>query len=106
MALSTTQLTLRHLRAAGWPAVAIVEHWNGHVRIRQDLFGIIDVLAVGPAGTLAVQTTTRNEVPKRVRKIADAPHVGAMREAGWSIVVHGWEKQRGRWVLAREVDCS
>lgn len=103
----TTQLTMRHLRALGWPIVEKTEHWDG--RRTHDLFGIIDVLAVGPRGTLAVQTTTRTNVAARVRKIADSPTIGAIREAGWTVLVHGWEQPKGpgtRWVLGRVVDVS
>lgn len=106
---STTELTLRHLRRAGWPAVAVVEHYNAHTNRKHDLFGIIDVLAVGPEGTLAVQTTTRGEVSKRVAKIADSPTIAAIREAGWTVLVHGWEQPKGpgtRWVLGRVVNVS
>lgn len=106
MTLSPTKLTLRHLRDQGWPLVEVVEHWNPHARIRQDLFGFIDVLAVGPNGVLAVQTTSVGEVSRRVNKIADHPNTPAVREAGISIHVHGWQKKKGRWVLAREVDVS
>jgi carbonic anhydrase len=102
---SPTQLTLRHLRADGWDA-EIVEVWNPHSRTRKDLFGFIDVLAIKPGETLAVQTTSAANVAARVRKIADHPNIGAVREAGWRIVVHGWAKPKARWVLAREVDVS
>lgn len=103
----TTQLTMRQLRAEGWPVVEKVEHWDG--RRTHDLLGIIDVLAVGPRGTLAVQTTTRDNVSARVRKIADSPTIAAIREAGWTVLVHGWEQPKGpgtRWVLGRVVDVS
>lgn len=106
MTASPTKLTLEHLRSAGWPLVAVVEKWNPHAKIRQDLFGFIDVIAVGPQGTIAIQTTTADHVAERITKIAEHPNVGAVREAGWAIHVHGWEKKKGRWVLQREVDVS
>lgn len=107
MSKSPTQLTLERLRADGWPLVEVTEKWNPHARIRQDLFGFVDVLAVGLNGeTLAVQATSATNVSTRVRKIAEHPNVGAVREAGWRIVVWGWAKKSGRWTLAREVDCS
>lgn len=106
MTMSPTKLTLRHLRDEGWPLVEVVERWNPHARIRQDLFGFIDVIAVRPNETIAVQTTSLANVSSRVTKIADHPNIGAVREAGWRIVVHGWAKKSGRWVLAREVDVS
>lgn len=106
MSTSPTQLSLRHLKAAGWPLVEVVEHWNPFAHIRQDLFGFVDLMAVGPDGTLAVQTTSVSNVSSRIKKIADHVNVGAVREAGWQIRVHGWEKKSGRWVLSRDVDVS
>lgn len=105
MTASPTQLTLRHLRNDGWTA-EVVEHWNPHARVRNDLFGFVDVLALKGDTTLAVQTTSAKNVSARIHKIAESPLVAAVREAGWAIFVHGWEKRKGRWVLAREVDVS
>ena len=45
MATSPTQLSLKKLREEGY-TVAVVEHWNSFARIRQDLFGFIDLLAL------------------------------------------------------------
>jgi hypothetical protein len=103
--LSPTQLTLKHLRDQGYVA-EVVEHWNPHARIRQDLFGFVDVLAVGKGETLAVQTTSAPNVSARMHKIADSPYIGAARDAGWTIRVHGWSKVKGRWVLKRDEDLS
>ena len=103
--MTPTQLTLRHLRNDGWTA-EVVEKWNPHAQVRNDLFGFVDVLAVRGPETLAVQTTSAANVSARVRKIADSPTIGAVREAGWRILVHGWAKKSNRWVLAREVDVS
>ena len=64
------------------------------------------MLALRGTETLAVQTTSASNVPARVRKIADSPLVGAVRDAGWGIVVHGWKKVGNRWTLTREVDVS
>ena len=104
MSLSPTQLTLRKLRAEGYTA-EVVERWNPFAKCRQDLFKIVDVLAVGNGETVAVQCTTYPNISARVRKIADAQAVPDMRDAGWRIIVQGWHKKKGRWVC-REVDCS
>ena len=45
--MTPTQRTLAECRRRGWTA-AVVEKWNPHARIRQDLFGCIDILAVTP----------------------------------------------------------
>lgn len=106
MSLSPTQLSLRAMREQGY-SVDVVEHWvsqppPGH---RRDLFGIVDVLAVGKGETVAIQCTADGSVSSRIRKIADCEALPNLREAGWKIVVHGWKKQGGRWVV-REVDVS
>lgn len=103
--MSPTQRSLKHLRDEGWTA-QVVEKWVPQARRRVDLFGFIDVLAVRGSETLAVQTTSGSNVSARVAKIADHENVGAVREAGWGIHVHGWRKNsKGRWVL-RVVDIS
>jgi hypothetical protein len=105
--MTPTQLTLRELRKE-WPLVAVVEFWTPfpkpHGR-RVDLFGIIDVIAVGPKGTLAVQCTSASNMSSRVTKIGESEHIGAIREAGWAIEVHGWRKPKNRWIQ-RVVDVS
>lgn len=103
--LSPTALTLRKLRDDGW-TVEVVEKWNPHARIRQDLYGFVDVLAVGPDGTLAIQATSASNVAARVRKIADHANIAAVREAGWQVRVWGWAKKSGVWTLTRDVDVS
>jgi hypothetical protein len=106
VSLSPTQLSLRAFRELGYVA-EVVEHWvsqppPGH---RKDLFGFVDVLAVGDGHTVAVQCTSDTNVASRIRKIADMDALPKLREAGWVLVVHGWKKQGGRWVV-REVDVS
>ena len=101
---SPTQRTLKHLREAGYLLVQVVERWNPHARIRQDLFGIIDVVAVG-ADIVGVQATSASNVSKRVTKITESAALPILRKAGIRIVVHGWAKRKGRWTL-REVDLS
>jgi len=105
VATSPTQLTLRKWRKAGYNA-AVVERWNPHARIRQDLFGFVDVLCVGNGETVAIQTTSYKNVASRVRKVEDMPEtVESLRDAGWRIIVEGWHKPGHRW-LCREVDVS
>lgn len=105
--MSPTQRTLKHLRAAGFPLVEVTEHWNSFARIRKDLFGFVDVLAVDANGAVtAVQTTSGDNVSHRVAKITDSPALAILRLAGWRVVVHGWRKgSNGRYSL-REVDLS
>jgi hypothetical protein len=94
---SPTQLSLAKLREEGY-TVAVVEHWNAFARIRQDLFGFIDLLALKGKEVLAVQTTTAGNMSARVKKIGDHENVGPVREAGWTIHVHGWHQDdKKKW---------
>lgn len=105
MASSPTQRSLAYLKAEGY-TVAVVEYWNSFTRRRHDLFGMFDLLALRSGETLAVQTTSGSNVSARVRKISDSGLVGAVRDAGWQIHVHGWRKgANGRYGL-RVVDLS
>ena len=104
MPVSPTQRTLAHLRKAGYPLVQVVERWNPYARVRQDLFGIIDVLAVGPAGILGVQCTSAKNLADRRAKLRASGALPVLKAAGVSVRVHGWRKSRpsGRWVLRDE----
>ena len=95
---SPTKRSLDLLRKDGWPLVAVVEHWNPHAFVRQDLFGIIDVLAVRGNETLAVQVTSASNVSARIKKMSESDALPVLREAGWTVLVHGWKKNKqGRW---------
>lgn len=101
---SPTQRTLALLRREGWRC-AIVEKWNPHARIRQDLFGFIDILCIRGEETLAVQACNYSDVSKRIKKIEDADALADVRAAGWGIEVHGWHKVKNRY-QCRRVDIS
>lgn len=110
--ISPTQRSLAHMREQGFDLVQVVEHWNPHAFIRQDLFGIIDILGIKGEETVAVQTTSGSAVSARIRKMQESEALPFLRKAGWRILVHGWRKikvTRGgiatKWEL-REVDIS
>ena len=104
MAETPTTRTLKQLRFEGFTC-AIVEKWNPHAKIRQDLFGFIDILALRGETTLAVQCTSYSNMSARIKKIADDEHVRAVRDANWQIQVWGWHKVKNRWQV-RIVDIS
>lgn len=103
--MSPTERTLKALRADGWLA-AVVEKWNPHSKTRLDLFGFVDILAIRGEETLAVQATSRSNISSRVQKITDHPNVGAVRDAGWKIMVYGWGKMANGRYECRKVDVS
>jgi hypothetical protein len=106
MATSPTQLTLKHMRAQGYTC-AIVEYWGAFDHKRHDLFGFIDVLCLRGDETVAIQTTSYANVGARVKKATNHENIPAVRKAGWTILVHGWRKNKSnRWELAKCVDLS
>lgn len=101
---SPTQRSLKLLRDRGYRA-DVVEKWIPGANIRKDLFGFIDVIAIKDGETLAVQSTSDNNVAARITKIEDSDALADVRDAGWNIHVHGWRKVKNRW-QCREVDVS
>lgn len=102
MAKSPTENSLSRLRKEGYHA-AVVEKWNPHAKIRQDLFGFIDVVGLNPehVGMLAVQTTSKNNIRARINKILDEKEKIAIDwlKAQNTIEVHGWDKHNNRYRL-------
>jgi hypothetical protein len=93
------------LRERGYPLVQVVERWNGFARKRVDLFGIIDVIAVGDE-IIAVQTTSGSNMAARIKKITEHESLSILRKANIRVLVHGWTRRsNGRYEL-REVDLS
>ncbi len=89
--MTPTQRSLQKLRGEGW-YVAVVEHWNQFAKVRKDLFGFIDLLAIRGQQTLAVQTTTGSNVAERVAKIKATQAFSFWDSPTRQTVVHGWRK--------------
>ncbi len=104
-----TSRSLKKLREEGW-TVAVVERWNPYAKIRQDLFGFADLIAMKPGERpLLIQTTSGDHVAARLAKIAANEHSATALSAGFRIVAHGWRKlkvKRGgkavRWECREE----
>lgn len=99
---SPTQRTLAHLRKQGYTA-DVVERWIPRANVRKDLFGVIDVIAIGNGETLGVQCTSYPNVSSRVKKIEACDALPELRRSGWRLLVHGWRKPKTRWEV-REVE--
>jgi hypothetical protein len=102
---SPTSRSLELLRDEGW-LVAVVERWIPGANIRQDLFGLFDLIAIRGDQTMAVQVTSASNVSSRIRKITESDKLAAVRKAGWWIECHGWAKRKGRWACVRREDLS
>lgn len=86
---SPTQRSLAHLKASGYCA-QVVERFNPYAKVRVDLFGFIDIVAIRDGEILGVQTTSRGNMSARVQKILLIPEAKIWLKAGGLIVVHGW----------------
>lgn len=101
--MSPTQRSLAWLRER--PGTAqVVEKWNPHAMVRQDLFGVIDILSISPGMILGVQACAGASVSARVKKALAEPRLREWLDAGGLFVVHGWRKvgprgKRKAWSL-------
>jgi hypothetical protein len=102
-----TTLTARskwQLEGDGY-TVAIVEHYNAFTKRKHDLFGCIDILAIGNGETIAVQVTSKSNMSSRRHKIQDSDAYPEMVRAGWRVQIHGWYKEGNRWQCKVEELC-
>ena len=98
MKASTIQLTLAECRRRGWYCEK-TETWNSFAKVRKDLLGFADVLALPPDHSpLLIQTTTRDNAAARRTKIGGLETARLWLEGGGEIEVWTWAKRK------REVD--
>ena len=98
---SPLQRSKKLLESEGY-TVAIVERWNPWAKVRQDLFGIIDLLAIKPGRTLGVQVTTLSHKQPHIDKIKTSPYFPTLQQAGWTIVLHSWRELKDGWKVDLE----
>jgi hypothetical protein len=104
--LKAGQRSLRHLRDLGYTAEVCEKYaaraaGKGQAAIfaggfRKDLFGFADILAYNGVETIAVQTTSRQQVTAHVRAYRKDAEVSQrirdwIRHPGRRLVLHGWE---------------
>ena len=103
MAISPTQRSLKYLREHGY-TVTITERCNSYARVRQYLFGFVDLIAIKKGQTLEVQTTSAANYSARRKKVQDHENLSIVLSAGWKVAIHGWRKNvKGTWVLREEI---
>lgn len=100
-----TQRSCQTLKKDGY-IYQIVERWNSYAKIRVDLFGVIDIVAVKAdiTGVLGVQSTSTDHIMDRIRKALAEPRIRVWLEAQNRFQVWGWAKrgERGKrklWTL-------
>lgn len=104
---SATQATRKHLKSLGITS-QITERWNAFAKVRQDLFGFIDLVALDTSvGIIGIQTTTMDNMAARRTKIEELETLSPWLLSGGIVEVWGWGKRGGRgkrklWTLRRE----
>lgn len=99
-----SQRSIDKLRREGY-RVANAEKYNAYTKKSQDLFGIIDLVAIGNGETIGVQATTANNQATRAKKMLESEALEELIECGWRIVVHGWRKNtKGTRWICNEID--
>lgn len=69
---------------------AITEHWNPHAGIRQDLYGIGDILCyrAGTVGSIMIQATSSQNHMARIYKVLASEHI-----EGWLLSSNRFQVQ-------------
>lgn len=106
--MSPVQRTLKVLRSLGY-VCAVCERWNPYGKVRQDLFGFIDIVCLQPdvLGVLAVQVTTHSNLANHRYKLASNKSIRMWLDAGNRVEIISWGKQgpkgkRKIWKMKRE----
>lgn len=97
MPTSPTQRSLALLRKEGYK-VAVAEKFNSFIKIRQDLFGWIDLVAMHPETKtlVAIQTTSGSNLAARITKAKALDTLKLWLECGSKAEFHGWKKAGAR----------
>jgi len=91
MKKSPTQRTLEKMKKEGY-LCAIVEKFNSFIKVRQDLFGFIDILAIREKEICGIQATSKSNLSGRINKICTHKNFEAVRKSGIKIIIHGWDE--------------
>lgn len=93
---SPTSRTLERLRELGFTA-QVVERWNQYARIRQDLFGFCDIVAMREGvGTVLIQACAGASHAARRSKVLAEPRAEIAAKCGNRIEVWSWAKKGAR----------
>ena len=92
-----TEFTMKLYRDAGC-VVDKAEYWNSFARIRKDLFGCIDLVALSPNDNIvAIQSTSASCRSAHKKKILAEPRIKRWLECGGKFHLVSWRKVKNRW---------
>ncbi len=110
MSQSPTSRSMEFARGIGLH-VQVVERWLPFARVRQDLFGFIDLVAMQEGEPLlAIQATSTSNLAARVKKALASPLLRVWLSTGcrfecWGWALKGAKGKAKRWTLTRRVLC-
>jgi len=101
---SPTARSLQYAKRHGWPA-QVVERWNPYAKVRHDLFGCIDLVAL-TGSILGIQACAGSSHSARLKKAMAEPRLLTWLQCAAHFEVWSWAKRgaRGkakRWTLRR-----
>ena len=108
--MTPTARTTERLEALGW-TVGLVERWIARAKVRVDLFGGIDLIAIRGQETLGVQATTNDNATARLKKIVEIQQLRLWVEGGRRLEIWGWRKlatrdAEGKWWQPRIIEVT
>ena len=76
----------------------MVESYNSFTKRKKDMFGILDMVAIGNEETLGIQMTSKSNMSSRIKKIQESDYFVEILRSKWRIIVIGWfKKPNGRY---------
>ena len=76
----------------------MVESYNSFTKRKKDMFGILDMVAIGNEETLGIQMTSKSNMSSRIKKIQESDFFVELLRSKWRIIVIGWfKKPNGRY---------
>lgn len=88
------------MREVGWQC-EVVERWNPFARIRQDLFGCIDIVAAR-FEIAGIQATSESNHAARRKKVLANDKARCWCAAGGKLAICSWRKKGRFWVYRME----
>jgi len=99
--VSPTKRTLDECKRRGYIA-QVVERFNMFAKVRVDLFGVIDLVAITPDGILGIQACAGSSHATRRTKMLAEPRMTEWCKHA-KLAIWSWRKAaNGRWTLREE----
>lgn len=103
--MSPTARAKSYCKKRGWPC-GVVEKWNSFAKIRQDLFGIIDVVVLAGDQMIGVQATSRSNHKARVEKVLASPMLEPWLRTGVLVQVWSFDPKILKTIKSRRFKVS